>query len=203
MQQFLFLLHRALHPGRERSRTGSILRELADLRARGYKEVTLLGQNVNSYSYDTGEEEEPVDFPTLLGMVAEAAPDMRVRFTTSHPKDMSDATLKTIAAHPNIARHIHLPVQSGSDKVLKAMNRKYTRAWYLERVGGDTPHPARGRTLHRHVHRLSRRKRGRFPGNPVADARSWIRLCVHVQVFRSARARRQLRARCPTMFRKK
>ncbi len=121
--------------GRERSREPeSILRELADLRARGYKEVTLLGQNVNSYSYDTGEEEEPVDFPTLLGMVAEAAPDMRVRFTTSHPKDMSDATLKTIAAHPNIARHIHLPVQSGSDKVLKAMNRKYTRAWYLERV---------------------------------------------------------------------
>ncbi len=121
--------------GRERSREPeSILRELADLRARGYKEVTLLGQNVNSYSYDTGEEEEPVDFPTLLGMVAEAAPDMRVRFTTSHPKDMSDATLKTIAAYPNIARHIHLPVQSGSDKVLKAMNRKYTRAWYLERV---------------------------------------------------------------------
>ena len=121
--------------GRERSREPeSILRELADLRARGYKEVTLLGQNVNSYSYDTGEGEEPVDFPALLGMVAEAAPDMRVRFTTSHPKDMSDATLETIAAHPNIARHIHLPVQSGSDKVLKAMNRKYTRAWYLERV---------------------------------------------------------------------
>ena len=121
--------------GRERSREPeSILRELADLRARGYREVTLLGQNVNSYSYDTGDCDGKVDFPKLLAMVAEAAPDMRVRFTTSHPKDMSDATLETIAAHPNIARHIHLPVQSGSNKVLKAMNRKYTREWYLDRV---------------------------------------------------------------------
>lgn len=119
--------------GRERSREPeSILHELADLRARGYKEVTLLGQNVNSYSYDAGDGK--VDFPKLLAMVAEAAPDMRVRFTTSHPKDMSDATLETMAAHPNIARHIHLPVQSGSDKVLKAMNRKYTCEWYLDRV---------------------------------------------------------------------
>lgn len=115
--------------GRERSREPqSILRELADLRSRGFREITLLGQNVNSYRY------EDIEFPDLLAMVAEAAPDMRVRFTTSHPKDMSDRTLQTIAAHPNIARHIHLPVQSGSDKVLKAMNRKYTREWYLDRV---------------------------------------------------------------------
>lgn len=115
--------------GRERSREPqSILRELSDLRSRGFREITLLGQNVNSYRY------ENIGFPDLLAMVAEAAPDMRVRFTTSHPKDMSDRTLQTIAAHPNIARHIHLPVQSGSDKVLKAMNRKYTREWYLDRV---------------------------------------------------------------------
>lgn len=115
--------------GRERSREPqSILRELADLRSRGFREITLLGQNVNSYRY------EDIEFPDLLAMVAEAAPDMRVRFTTSHPKDMSDRTLQTIAAHSNIARHIHLPVQSGSDKVLKAMNRKYTREWYLDRV---------------------------------------------------------------------
>lgn len=115
--------------GRERSREPeSILRELADLRSRGFREATLLGQNVNSYRHgDTG-------FEQLLAMVAEAAPDMRIRFTTSHPKDMTDATLEVIASHPNIARHVHLPVQSGSDTVLKAMNRKYTRAWYMDRV---------------------------------------------------------------------
>ncbi len=115
--------------GRERSREPeSILRELADLRSRGFREVTLLGQNVNSYRHgDTG-------FEQLLSMVAEAAPDMRIRFTTSHPKDMTDATLEVIASRPNIARHVHLPVQSGSDTVLKAMNRKYTRAWYMDRV---------------------------------------------------------------------
>ncbi len=120
--------------GRERSREPqSILAELADLRARGFKEATLLGQNVNSYSY-TGPDEVTVNFPALLAMVAEAAPDMRIRFTTSHPKDMSDETIDVIAAHPNICRHIHLPVQSGSDSVLKAMNRKYTREWYLGRI---------------------------------------------------------------------
>lgn len=115
--------------GRERSRQPhSILSELADLRAKGFKEAVLLGQNVNSYRHeDTG-------FATLLTMVADAAPDMRIRFTTSHPKDMSDATLEAMARHPNIARHVHLPVQSGSDKVLKDMNRKYTREWYLGRV---------------------------------------------------------------------
>lgn len=119
--------------GRERSRpVDSILRELSDLRSRGYKEVTLLGQNVNSYSYD--DNGTTVDFPRLLSLVAEAAPDMRVRFTTSHPKDMSDDTIATIASHPNICRHIHLPVQSGSNAVLAAMNRKYTREWYLDRI---------------------------------------------------------------------
>ncbi len=121
--------------GRERSRPiDSILTELADLRARGFKEVTLLGQNVNSYSYTPEGADAPVGFAELLAAVAEAAPDMRVRFTTSHPKDMSDDTIATIASHPNICRHIHLPVQSGSNKVLAAMNRKYTREWYLGRI---------------------------------------------------------------------
>lgn len=121
--------------GRERSREPqSILRELADLHSRGFKEATLLGQNVNSYSFTDSESGETVDFPALLAMVAEAAPDMRIRFTTSHPKDMSDRTLEVIAAHPNLARHIHLPVQSGSNSVLKNMNRKYTREWYLDRI---------------------------------------------------------------------
>ena len=120
--------------GRERSRPAeSILRELADLRAKGFKEVTLLGQNVNSYRYETPDG-DIIDFGRLLSMVAEAAPDMRVRFTTSHPKDMSDETIAVIAAHDNICNHIHLPVQSGSNAVLKAMNRKYTREWYLDRI---------------------------------------------------------------------
>ena len=115
--------------GRERSRdVESILREVRDLRDKGYKEVTLLGQNVNSYRF------EDITFPHLLRMVAEEVPTMRVRFTTSHPKDMSDETLKVIAEVPNVCKHIHLPVQSGSDKILKLMNRKYTREWYLDRV---------------------------------------------------------------------
>ena len=115
--------------GRERSReVDSILNEVKDLEKKGYKEVTLLGQNVNSYR--CGE----VGFPQRLAIVAEAAPQMRIRFTTSHPKDMSDETLEVIAAHQNICRHIHLPVQSGSDRILKLMNRKYTREWYLDRV---------------------------------------------------------------------
>lgn len=121
--------------GRERSRpVESILAELADLRSRGFKEVTLLGQNVNSYSYQSDDSSEPVSFARLLDTVAKAAPDMRIRFTTSHPKDMSDEIIKTIAANDNVCRHIHLPVQSGSNTVLKAMNRKYTREWYLDRV---------------------------------------------------------------------
>jgi tRNA-2-methylthio-N6-dimethylallyladenosine synthase len=154
--------------GRERSRdVESILREVRDLREKGYKEITLLGQNVNSYrSRITGirEEEgqritrisrietgaleddrdnelkritrieEEIKFPELLRLVAEEAGEMRVRFTTSHPKDMSDETLRVIAEVPNVCKHIHLPVQSGSDRILGLMNRKYTREWYLDRV---------------------------------------------------------------------
>lgn len=120
--------------GRERSREAqSILNELADLRAKGFKEVTLLGQNVNSYNYKDSEG-NTTDFASLLAMVAEAAPDMRVRFTTSHPKDMSDEIIATIARYPNVCNHIHLPVQSGSNDVLKNMNRRYTREWYLDRI---------------------------------------------------------------------
>lgn len=120
--------------GRERSRElQSILNEVDDLRRRGFKEVTLLGQNVNSYRF-VDADGSVTDFPRLLATVAEFAPEMRVRFTTSHPKDMSDETIDVIAAHPNICRHIHLPVQSGSNAVLKAMNRKYTREWYLGRI---------------------------------------------------------------------
>ena len=115
--------------GRERSRdVESILKEVRDLRDRGFKEVTLLGQNVNSFA--SGE----TSFPELLRKVAEEAPEMRVRFTTSHPKDMSDETLHVIAEVPNVCKHIHLPVQSGSDRILKLMNRKYTREWYMDRV---------------------------------------------------------------------
>ena len=115
--------------GRERSRdVESILREVRDLRDRGFKEVTLLGQNVNSY------QAPDTDFPALLRKVAEEAPQMRIRFTTSHPKDMSDETLRVIAEMPNVCKHIHLPVQSGSDRILKLMNRKYTREWYMDRV---------------------------------------------------------------------
>lgn len=147
--------------GRERSRdVDSILREVRDLHDKGYKEVTLLGQNVNSYKAPlqllrgggeaandddntadnsalspSGETEGGfTSFPQLLRRVAEAVPDMRIRFTTSHPKDMSDETLRVIAAMPNICHHIHLPVQSGSNRILKLMNRKYTREWYLGRV---------------------------------------------------------------------
>lgn len=121
--------------GRERSRDiESILREVRDLRDKGYKEVTLLGQNVNSYKLDNPEGLDSLDFPALLRRVAEEVPTMRVRFTTSHPKDMSDETLKVIAEVPNVCKHIHLPVQSGSDRILKLMNRKYTREWYMDRV---------------------------------------------------------------------
>lgn len=120
--------------GRERSReVESILNEVADLRERGFKEVTLLGQNVNSYRY-VGERGDVTDFARLLAKVAEAAPDMRVRFTTSHPKDMSDDIIDMVARYGNICNHIHLPVQSGSNSVLKAMNRKYTREWYMDRI---------------------------------------------------------------------
>ena len=123
--------------GRERSRDiESILNEVRDLHNRGFKEVTLLGQNVNSYSWsrEGDGETEVIDFPKLLEIVAKAVPDMRIRFTTSHPKDMSDETLHVIANNKNICNHIHLPVQSGSNRILKLMNRKYTREWYLDRV---------------------------------------------------------------------
>lgn len=115
--------------GRERSRdVESILRECRDLAERGYKEVMLLGQNVNSFRCGA------TDFPAMLRLVAHEVPDMRVRFTTSHPKDMSDETLRVVAEEPNVCHHIHLPVQSGSDRILKLMNRKYTRQWYMDRI---------------------------------------------------------------------
>lgn len=120
--------------GRERSRdVESILNEVRDLWQKGYKEVTLLGQNVNSYRFQR-DNGETVDFADLLEIVVNAVPEMRIRFTTSHPKDMSDKTLEAIARHDNLCKFIHLPVQSGSDKILKLMNRKYTREWYLDRI---------------------------------------------------------------------
>ena len=120
--------------GRERSRdVESILNEVNDLQEKGYKEVTLLGQNVNSYRFEKPDG-EVVSFPMLLRIVAEAFPAMRIRFTTSHPKDMSDDTLQVIADMPNVCKHIHLPVQSGSDRILKLMNRHYNRQWYMDRV---------------------------------------------------------------------
>ncbi len=119
--------------GRERSRDiESILNEVTDLVSKGYKEITLLGQNVNSYHFE--RDGEVISFPVLLRRVAEAAPGVRIRFTTSHPKDMSDETLRVIAEVPNVCKHIHLPVQSGSSRILHLMNRKYTREWYLDRV---------------------------------------------------------------------
>lgn len=119
--------------GRERSRSPkSIVNEVLDLQAKGYKEVTLLGQNVNSYLHKSDTQE--VGFPDLLELVATTVPDVRIRFATSHPKDMSDKTLEVISRHHNICKAIHLPVQSGSNSVLKNMNRKYTREWYLDRI---------------------------------------------------------------------
>lgn len=119
--------------GRERSReVESILAELRDLQSKDYKEVTLLGQNVNSYRIEN--HGMTIEFPDLLRIVAEAAPEIRFRFSTSHPKDMSDRTLETIAGYDNLCKSIHLPVQSGSDKILSLMKRKYTREWYLNRI---------------------------------------------------------------------
>lgn len=119
--------------GRERSREPeSILNEIRDLRDKGYREATLLGQNVNSYKFEEGER--VINFPALLAMVAEEAPQMRIRFTTSHPRDMTDETLETIAKYKNLCNYIHLPVQSGSSRMLKLMNRKYDREWYLDRI---------------------------------------------------------------------
>lgn len=125
--------------GRERSRQVSdIMNEVKDLQENGYKEITLLGQNVNSYLWET--ENERIDFPMLLASVAEAFPKLRIRFTTSHPKDLSDELILCIANHNNICNHIHLPIQSGSNDVLKRMNRKYTREWYLNRIENIRKH---------------------------------------------------------------
>ena len=121
--------------GRERSRDPQdILNEVADLASKGYKEVTLLGQNVNSFKWEVEGKNKPVKFPDLLKMVAESQPQMRVRFTTSHPKDLTERLIKTIATTPNICNHIHLPFQSGSSKILNLMNRKYDREWYMRRI---------------------------------------------------------------------
>ena len=120
--------------GRERSREPrSIMAELDDLDKRGFKEAVLLGQNVNSYAFAADDSQKTL-FPKLLAQAAEAHPGMRFRFTSSHPKDMTDETLEVIASHHNICNHIHLPMQSGSSRVLKNMNRKYTREWYMERI---------------------------------------------------------------------
>jgi tRNA-2-methylthio-N6-dimethylallyladenosine synthase len=121
--------------GRERSRDPQdILREIRDLSGKGYKEVTLLGQNVNSYKWHPEEVRKPVRFWDLLEMSAQVDPGIRIRFTTSHPKDMSDKILTRISGFSNICKHIHLPVQSGSSRILKLMNRKYDREMYLERI---------------------------------------------------------------------
>lgn len=119
--------------GRERSRElESIIREVTDLASKGYREVTLLGQNVNSYRFVDGDR--VYDFADLLEAVALAVPGMRIRFTSPHPKDMDDKAIRTMAKYPNICKHIHLPAQSGNNRILKLMKRNYTREWYLERV---------------------------------------------------------------------
>lgn len=119
--------------GRERSREPeSILNELRDMQEKGFREVILLGQNVNSYIFK--DQDRVIDFSDLLALVAEQAPEIRIRFTTSHPWDMNNKTLETIAKYKNLANYIHLPVQSGSSRMLKLMNRRYNREWYLERI---------------------------------------------------------------------
>lgn len=119
--------------GRERSREPeSILNELREMSKKGFREAVLLGQNVNSYLFES--DGRRIDFPALLSMVAEEAPHMRIRFTTSHPKDMTDETLETITKYKNLCNYIHLPVQSGSSRMLKLMNRRYDREWYLDRI---------------------------------------------------------------------
>jgi tRNA-2-methylthio-N6-dimethylallyladenosine synthase len=121
--------------GAERSRDPeTIVKEVEELQAKGYKEVTLLGQNVDSYNWDKGVENKSIKFSQLLEMVAKVSPKLRVRFSTSHPKDMSDDVLYTMAMYNNICNHIHLPAQSGSTNVLEKMKRKYTREWYIDRI---------------------------------------------------------------------
>jgi tRNA-2-methylthio-N6-dimethylallyladenosine synthase len=121
--------------GRERSRDlYSILAEVKDLEQNNYKEITLLGQNVDSYKWENPENKEVINFAVLLKLVAETAPKIRIRFSTSHPKDITDEVLETIASHNNICKYIHLPVQSGNSRILKMMNRTYDSVWYKERV---------------------------------------------------------------------
>src|SRR5690349_5893333 len=123
--------------GRERSRDPrSIVQEAAELFSQGYREVTLLGQNVDSYKWSgvENEDRQTVNFANLLELVANVSPDLRVRFSTSHPKDITDEVLYTMAKYENICKHIHLPVQSGNSRVLELMNRTYTREWYIDRV---------------------------------------------------------------------
>jgi tRNA-2-methylthio-N6-dimethylallyladenosine synthase len=120
--------------GRERSRDPhTIIREVEQLAGEGYREITLIGQNVDSYKWKDARN-NPHPFAWLLEQVAKAEPGVRIRFATSHPKDLSNEVLEVMARHPNICRHIHLPVQSGSNGVLKAMNRRYTREWYMNRI---------------------------------------------------------------------
>src|SRR5690606_1632674 len=121
--------------GRERSRDPqSIIKEAKDLFEAGYREVTLLGQNVDSYKYQDENNSESVNFAGLLTLVAEVNPLLRVRFSTSHPKDITDEVLHTIAKYPNICKYIHLPIQSGNSRVLELMNRTYSREWYIDRI---------------------------------------------------------------------
>jgi tRNA-2-methylthio-N6-dimethylallyladenosine synthase len=121
--------------GRERSRDPfSVVAEAQDLFDKGYREVTLLGQNVDSYKWENPESGEKADFADLLAMTANIHPDLRVRFSTSHPKDMTDKVLHTMAAHENICKYIHLPVQSGNSRILELMNRTYDREWYMDRM---------------------------------------------------------------------
>jgi len=121
--------------GRERSRSPeSIVKEAKDLFAAGYREVTLLGQNVDSYKYKENQDDKAVSFANLLALVADIDPQLRVRFSTSHPKDLTDDVLYTIAKYPNVCNHIHLPIQSGNSRILELMNRTYTREWYIDRI---------------------------------------------------------------------
>ncbi|MFW2475262.1 MAG: tRNA (N6-isopentenyl adenosine(37)-C2)-methylthiotransferase MiaB [Sediminibacterium sp.] len=121
--------------GRERSRdANSILHEVSELVSKGYKEVTLLGQNVDSYYWIDEQKDETVTFASLIEKVALVSPDLRVRFSTSHPKDITDEVLQTMARYENICKYIHLPVQSGSTRILQLMNRTYTREWYMSKV---------------------------------------------------------------------
>lgn len=171
--------------GRERSREiESILNEVRDLKAKNFREVTLLGQNVNSYRYE--QNGRIIRFPDLLAAVAEAVPDMRIRFTSPHPKDMDDEAIAVMARYRNICNHIHLPAQSGSDKMLRVMKRGYTRRWYCRQGSSYPP----GHTGLRHQQRpllwLPFGDGGRLRSHSQPDGRGRLRLCLHVQILRTA-----------------